>query len=403
MKGYFVREHWLVISHEASNSGAPRMLLEVLRGVREAQGEGWSCEFLLGRGGVLLPQFAEIGPVHILAHRWAEPKTFAAGLYRKFIDRPWSMPWRLRGFIGLCQGRNFDLIYNNTATNGYLVPAVRSLESPVLTHVHELGYAMQRFNTTTSLRQTLDNTDHFLAVSPAVAVDLQVQGVASERITITPNFITKLPAEADDAARREARAALGLSQTAAVVVGCGHIDWIKGTDFFVEVAGALAQLTQRELIFAWIGGESDAGFARKVKHLVRRLKMNNVVRFVGPVRDPTSWFSASDLVTVTSREESFSLVALEVGALARPVVGFSGARGLEGLFAETPDLLVASFDPRAMALIVQQILQDPAIARHQGLRLRSKIAQEYLAGPCVAKILSAVARLKSLRNDPVSA
>lgn len=391
-------EHWLVVSHEASNSGAPRMLLEVLRGVREARGKDWSCEFLLGRGGVLLPQFAEFGSVHVLAHRWAEGKTLAAGLYRKFMDRPWCMPWRLRSFIRQCQGHSFDLTYNNTATNGYLVSAVRSLGCPVLTHVHELAYSMQRFNTAESLSDTLDNTDHFLAVSPEVANDLHGYGVAPERITVTPNFISTLPDEVDDARRRDVREKLSLSQSAFIIVGCGHIDWVKGVDVFVETAGALKQLSCRELVFVWIGGETDARFAHKIRQLTKRMKLGDIVRFVGPVRDPGTWFAASDLVAVTSRVESFSLVALEAGALGKPVIGFYGARGLTGLLAGIPDLLVASFDPKAMALAMHKMLQDPSMGHSQGLKLRSKIAKEFLAGPCIAKILSVVEKLKSQRN-----
>ena len=46
-------ERWLIVAHDASNSGAPRMLLEVLRGVRAVRGPDWSCEILLVRGGVL--------------------------------------------------------------------------------------------------------------------------------------------------------------------------------------------------------------------------------------------------------------------------------------------------------------------------------------------------------------
>src|SRR5690606_35467798 len=125
---------------------------------------------------------------------------------------------------------------NNTATNGHLVPLAKSLGAPVITHVHELGYAMRRFNTSRSLAQTVENTDHFLAVSTAVSEDLRECGVAPDRITIAPNFLPALPPPAGTRERTELRARLAVDDDTHVIVGCGHIDWVKGPDLFVDMA-----------------------------------------------------------------------------------------------------------------------------------------------------------------------
>ena len=88
-------EHWLVVAHEASNSGAPRMLLELLRGIRAARDPTWSCEILLGRGGPLTEEFRSLGPVR----RLTDPRTEGTGLVSKLFDRlmdkPIFQPWRL--------------------------------------------------------------------------------------------------------------------------------------------------------------------------------------------------------------------------------------------------------------------------------------------------------------------
>jgi len=396
-KGVEKPERWLVIAHEASNSGASRMLLEVLRGVRAVRGSEWSCEILLRRGGVLLPEFSRLGAVHVLSHHWAEGPAFHAGVFRRFVDRPWVQPHKLADWLRQRHGIRFDLIYNNTATNEYLVPAVRNLGGPVLTHVHESAHVLKKFLTPAALAQTIDNTDHFLAVSLAVASDLAAWGILSKDITIVPNFLHSLPLEPDEPDRRVLREQFCLPSESFVVVGCGHIHGIKGTDIFVETAAALSRLTSRRLSFVWLGSETDTRFARKVRRLVRRRKLESVVRFVGPVTDTRPWFAASDVVAVTSRVESFSLVALEAAALGRPVVGFSGARGLVGLLGEESGWLVTDFDPAGMASLFHAMLQNPSHARQCGQRLRAKVEAEFLVGPRISTLLSLVDKMKQKR------
>lgn len=387
-------ERWLVLSHVATNSGAPRMLLEVLRAMR-AERSGWSCEIVLGAGGVLTDQFRQLGPVTIMADPRSEGTGLQAGLYRKFIDRPLLRPRRAAAWMQSRRAQGFHLVYNNTTMNGALVAVAEQLGCPVLTHVHELTYAMHRFTTRESLRQTLDHTDHFLAVSEAVKADLAGEGIASDRITVTPNFLHSLPDEPSDRMRRRAREALKLPFDGKVIVGCGHIDWLKGTDVFIEVAANLAGRMKGEIAFLWLGGESDRAFARRLRQLVKARRLEGIVRFVGEVADATPWYTASDVVAVTSRHESFSLVALEAGSIARPVVAFAGARGPNDLLGKSPNLLGPMIDPALMADALAKFLDLPIEAAAEGRRLRARIAEEYLAKqrvPAIAAVANHLIR-----------
>ena len=66
---------------------------------------------------------------------------------------------------------------------------------------------------------------------------------------------------------------------------------------------------------------------------VHRRNLGHLFRFVGETEDCARYFAASEIVTVTSRVESFSRVALEAGALGRPVLCFAAARGPADLVA----------------------------------------------------------------------
>lgn len=391
-------ERWLVMAHEATNSGAPRMLLRVLQGVRAARGAGWSCEILLRRGGALRGEFERFGPVRVLADPRAEGRSWAAGVFRKLIDRPWLQPRRLARVARRWTPGAFDVVYNNTATNGDMVAAARRLGCPLVTHVHELGSFLRRFHTPREIAHTLENTDRFIAVSPAVARDLADLGVKKRSIAVVPNFLPELPraVAADEAGAIRRR--LGLADGTALVLGCGHIHPIKGTDLFVDLAARLGQRGAREVCCVWLGGETDRRFAAELRREVARRGLAKVVRFLGAVDDVTAWLAAADVVAVTSREESFSLVALEAAAAGRPVVGFAAARGLEVLLGETPDLLVDDFTAAAMAQRIEALLVDEAQARRIGGRLRARVADDFLASRRIPEILAVVDEVRRERT-----
>ena len=366
-------DRWLVLAHEATNSGAPRMLVEVLRAVRAAQGAQWQCEILLDRGGPLTSELATFGPLHRLTPRWAEGPRPLARILRGLIDRPWLKPHRLRRLVRAWQQSGGGVIFSNTATNGRLLSALPTGAGPVVTHVHELEYGLQRFNRPRDLAATLARTQRFVAVSTAVATDLRARGVPAERVTVVPNFLATLPpSPAVPLARAEVCRRLGLAPTTRIVLGCGHVDPLKGTDLFVAMIAQLATQPGGPVIGVWLGGDIDRRYAQRVRELA-----GPRVRFVGEVADPDLYYAASDLVTVTSRVESFSRVALEAGAMGRPVLAFAAARGPADLLP--PAALVPEMTAAAMSAAATPLLLDAAIAELLGRELRARIAAGFLA------------------------
>ena len=388
-------EHWLVLGHEATRSGAPRMLLRVLEAARQARGADWSCEIVLRDGGPLLAEFAAFGPVRVLGHPLAEGRTLRARLLRRAVMRPWLQPWRFQRWLAQSGTRHFDLVYNNTATNGEFLPGLRRLGCPIVTHVHELGTCMRRFNTPAALAATLERSARFVAVAPAVADDLVTLGAAPERISVVPNFLPALPAQAGAKERAAARSRLGLAAETAVVVGCGHLDLVKGPDLFLDLVAQIRSAVGPRACGCWLGGTSDVGLARRLAQAVRRRGLAAAVRFVGYVEDPSAWYAASDVVAVTSRAESFSLVALDAAAMGRPVVGFAGARGLEALLGGADDLLAPGHDVAALAERATRLLRDAAEAERIGERLRAGVAQAFLAEQRAGEILAATAAARA--------
>jgi len=368
-----VRKRWLVVAHEASNSGAPRMLLELLGGVRSHYGEKWECEIVMGRGGPLLPDYEKLGAVHVMTPWWAAGSGFWARVIGARLNNRFVKPWRVRRLATKWRAEGPGIVFSNTGTNGGLLASIPPNAGRVISYIHELEYSLRRFSSPRDWRVTLARTDLFLAVSSAAAHDLKRMGVQPERIYPLPNFLPSMPATSTGSnSRMEICRRLGLVADTRLLLGCGHLDEVKGTDTFAEVSRLVLAERPDNVAFLWVGGVNDPVFAEAVK-----AKGEGRVHYIGEVDSVDAYFMASELVLVTSRVESFSRVALEAGALGRPVLAFAGARGLTDILE--PDCLVDEMSASAMAARVIDWLSQPEKARASGAQLRDKIAKEFLA------------------------
>ncbi|MGW6058817.1 glycosyltransferase [Streptomyces sp. NPDC055189] len=155
-----------------------------------------------------------------------------------------------------------------------------------------------------------------------------------------------------------ARAALGLSGQAPLVVCVGRLCRQKGQDVLLR---AWAAVTERMPLarLVLVGDGPDAAGLRD--------RAPASVLFAGDVGDATPWYRAADLVVLPSRWEGMALVPLEAMACARPVVvtDVDGAR--ESLPPElVPHGLVPAEDPRALARAVVGLLGDPPLSASLG-------------------------------------
>ena len=146
----------------------------------------------------------------------------------------------------------------------------------------------------------------------------------------------------------------------------GRIQPHKGPEVLVRAAAEIINLEPQlrsKLDFAIMGDNSGAGHneLEKLKNLVKFLKIEDVVRFVPPVKrsELADWYRASDLVCMPSYSESFGLVALEAQACGTPVVA-SAVGGLRTAVADgISGVLVDGHDPKAWASVIARLLMDP--------------------------------------------
>jgi glycosyltransferase involved in cell wall biosynthesis len=302
----------LVVAHEATRTGSPRVLLELLRRAL-ADHDGEVAVRLLA-DGPLAEELRALGN--------ASPIGF----------RP-------------------DVALLNSAPSAAVAveldPAVR-----VVAYVHEEGEALEVLPGA-AVDGLVRRCDRVLCVSETARADLLALGVPADRLDVLPPSVRTTPLE--DAPDRAALAGtVGADPALPLVVGCGEAGWRKGADLFVDTA----RRATTPATWVWVG-RRPRSFGRVLDHDVTAADLSGRVRWAGEVADARPFLAAADLVVMPSREDPQPLVPLEAAVVGTATAGFS-VGGLDRLALDGALAVVPFPDTVALAALVDELLADPA-------------------------------------------
>jgi D-inositol-3-phosphate glycosyltransferase len=178
----------------------------------------------------------------------------------------------------------------------------------------------------------------------------------------------------------------------------GRIDDIKGIDVLIRAVHRLScrpEGEKGELGLIIVGGELDADPGResremqRLRELVQDLKLQDRVAFWGSQRQDLLpyFYSAAQALVLSSRYESFGMVALEAMACGTPVIA-SRVGGLKYTIEDRrTGLLVPEGNPILLADRICRVVEDPAERKKLVKAALAKVQQ--FSWPQIAqKILS---------------
>lgn len=368
----------LFISHDASRTGAPLALVLLTRWL--ARHHPRPFEFVLGDGGDLLPEFVSLAPTTVIGSK-ADPLHAGA---------------RLAHLSGRIAGGEFSLLYANTVEAGDLLAACASRATPILSHVHELEFWIRQHAGPGRMGAIRDLSDHVIAVSNAVVENLATgHDIDRHAMSLVHECVDASRWSALTPARPALLQHLGIPATARIIGGAGTLDWRKGPDLFVQVAGAVQRRELRQPVhWVWVGGPSTGEACARLRHDARHLGVSSLVHFVGAQDDPAPFFSSFDVFLSTSREDPFPIVNLEAAAAAVPVVCFEGAGGAPEFVEQDAGAVVPYLDVQAMARSVVQLLSCETLRQQYGARARVKVHERHdlsQTAPRLAGLIETVA------------
>jgi len=384
----------LFVGHDATRTGAPFVLLHLLRWLKTNTNVDFRL-LLLG-GGELVPEFAEVSQVSVLTS--GKDNIITKALRHYGIRRDGSNT-HLSPLKKSLVSRGIDLIYSNTAVNGHVVASLAGAGCPVITHVHELEYALKHGIGVERTRLMKENTSHYIAASESVRKNLvENHSIPEDKIDLIYEFIPVQGVDSDrkTAVRSKVRREMGIPGEDFIVGACGTIDWRKGTDLFVQLASLMRRYqVDRPVWFVWLGGALEGAVYYQLRHDIRLLGLENRVRFLGAKADALKYFCAFDVFVMTSREDPFPLVCLEAASVGVPIVCFDKAGGARELVDGDSGYVVPYLDLAAMADKVSTLLNSEGLRLSCGRHAAQKTRQLYdveIAAPKILKVIQRFTR-----------
>lgn len=380
----------LLITHEASRSGAPRVAELVARSLVE---RGDQVQVISRRPGPLLTDFERVAPAR-------------TELLWRVRRRLWDLPGAPGRAVALAVdtvcalltilAARPDLVYvNSTSAAVYLRPA-RWLRRPVVLHVHESGPLAEQFlakvrrpGTNGSLKRAdraqmaRENapTGHkwlsratLIACSPSVYDDLVAAGASD--VVLLPSVpdderVLTLAEKEPDSPYRDAELVVGC---------CGTVEHRKGVDLWLDAARkVLAEVPELPVRFVWVGaGRPPAG-----------LDPDEPIEFVGAVANPYAHVRRWAVATLPSRDDPFPLVVVESMLVGTPMVAFA-VGGVPDQLGAT-GVLVPAEDVDAFARAVVRLLRNADERTSMGALAAERARQEF-SGRAFAERVGAIVR-----------
>ncbi len=350
----------LLLLHEMTLTGAPRLALSLFRSLRGDV----SLRIVSIHPGPLNGAFRELGHVSTLSSVRRQGYQ-QAGIAGKAAAR---MRDQLEIVIAgrRCRSWRPTLNYVNTVEALPLVAELGMQGVPTLLHVHESSVALERFVAAhPGILAGLPN--RYIAVSHVVADELtRRHGIPLTKIAVIPPFVDVPPAELSRAP----------SSSPWVIGGVGNPHWTKGVDLWLLAAReVVSRLGEERVRLIWVGLR-DNDEARHFRAMVRKLGLEDVVELHPETPDPFSAIARFDVLAMSSWEESASMTVLEAMACSVPVVCFGGSGGPAEEVGDA-GVVVPDFSPAAMGEAIAGLLLDPGRRQKMAEVARARVGESY--------------------------
>jgi phosphatidylinositol alpha-1,6-mannosyltransferase len=164
-----------------------------------------------------------------------------------------------------------------------------------------------------------------------------------------------------------------------VVLSVGRLTRRKGHDHVLQ---ALARLGRKDVVYLILSnGELEA----ELHNLCAELKLNDVVRFVGPVASSElpRYYALADLFVMANRAlpsgdvEGFGMVFLEASAAGLPVIGGRSGGVIDAVLHGETGFLVNADSVPDVAEALGALLDDPALRARLGARGREWVRTQF--------------------------
>ncbi|CUH49840.1 rhamnan synthesis F family protein [Ruegeria atlantica] len=317
----------LVVSHQASRSGAPILTWNVTSKLSTR----YNVTTLCLTGGEITGDFRKVSE-----------KVFDANLQStKATDYTYLLNC-------LCTEREYAFAVVNSIQSHALLKGLHECGVPSVALLHEFASYIEKKTAFSEAVRWADETvfSTRLTLENALELDKGLMDM-TPNVTVLPQGRCSVPnASRDDTTVEAERSYLrelirpSSEQTERfVVLGAGTVEIRKGVDLFLETATRVLQSSEsNDVHFVWIGPgydpDKDFGYSVYLRDQLQRAGLEQRVTMVPSISEMDVAYEMSDVFLVTSRLDPLPNVAIDSMCAGLPVLCFEEASGVADLLID---------------------------------------------------------------------
>lgn len=375
------RDTYIIVGHDASNSGAPRTALALQRSL--INDLNLNCIVILLNDGPLLESYINNGPTFVFKNNVMN--SYLNAVF-KYSDRSLN-------------------VVTNTVISASIGQLAQSYGHTHIALVHEnadTGYwPSEMFSNAL-------NAD--LCVFPGEGVAQAAHEIcnieAKNNVAIRPQGIYRhnFPELSLDECYESVRLELGIPKDSKIILGCGLIEPRKGVDIFLETADLIFNNHTGidNTYFLWVGdlprsGSDDRNWAEKLLDKLNGLPTSNCF-ILGGCNKTDRYFQACDIFYLTSRKDPFPGVVLEAMACQKPIIAFEGTTDVGNAFNDgIGGFLLRQFDISLAAEKINFYIKNSQLANDAGIHNEKVIQNDYIFSKYANFLIEKTNSLRSAR------
>jgi glycosyltransferase involved in cell wall biosynthesis len=275
--------------------------------------------------------------------------------------------------------KRYTIVHTHSSKAGILGRwAAWLARTPVIVHtVHGWGHNDGQRRTVRALfilleKLSLRITDRLIAVTPLNVSKGITDGIGREDDYIVIRSGIELDRFGHPQVNSaEVRASLGISPTASVVGTVTRLSPQKAPADFIHAA-ALVHENHPNVRFVVVG---DGPLRAEVEELAANMNLNGILYFTGLRRDVPELMEAFDIFVLSSLWEGLPRVLPQAMATGLPIVATNIDGNAEAVEEGVNGFLVPTNDPKAIARGIEQLLEDPDLAKRMGEAGRVRVQE----------------------------
>lgn len=375
----------LFISHEASRSGAPIVLLHLLNWLKK--NTALAFEILLLSDGPLKPDFEKLGKTFVLGDLIIQP-TLTGRVKKKLMGI--TLDHQYKKTASYFSKRGYDLIYGNTVVSLPWLKIFKQDHSlKTLCCIHELSYALNYFFADEYLEENLNGVDSIIAVSEAVRDNLvNTLNIPTEKVQLHYEFIDtdKLPETADSFKEN-----LNIMPGEFVIGTGGAPSWRKGTDLLIPLTQRLTELyPDLKFRVIWLGANEKDDYVKQLIYDAQKCGIDSRIIFLENKPNPLDYINLFDVFVLLSREDPFPLIALEAAWLKKPLIAFENSGGIPELITQGAGLLAPYLNITQLAGLIGKLRGDNELSGKLASKGHELVVSKYssdVVSPGIYKLI----------------